>query len=148
MELLVITSIGLTAMFFALWPVIKGGSGQIEALALSSNNKRDGLLQEKEAAVSAVKEIEFDYASGKLSPEDYFRLSSSYENRVIKLLKELDEYDAEDTVSQAIEDQIRALRKHGGAKGCPQCENSMAAGYKFCPACGTEVDHQKMSRDK
>ena len=148
MELLVITSIGLAAMFFALWPVMKGSSGRIEALAFSSNYKWDNLLQEKEEAVSAVKEIEFDYASGKLSSEDYSRLISGYEDRVIKLLKELDDYEAADSVSQDIEDQIRALRKGGGAKNCPQCENSMMAGYKFCPTCGTEMTRQKVDKGK
>lgn len=148
MELLVITSISLAAMFFAFWPVMKGSPDRIEMLAVSSDDRRDGLLQEKEEAVSAVKEIEFDYASGKLSSEDYSRLSSGYENRVIALLKELDEYDAKDPVTQAIEDEIRELRAGGGEKGCAQCEGSKRAGYKFCPACGTEVDHQRIGRKK
>lgn len=148
MELIVIMSIGLAAMFFALWPVMRGEVGQTGFLAFSSNGEREDLLREKEEAVGAVKEIEFDYVSGKLSSEDYSRLNSSYENRVIKLLKELDEYDADDSLSQALEEQIDAVRKNRGARGCPKCGNPVAAGYKFCPACGIEADHQGMGRGK
>jgi photosystem II stability/assembly factor-like uncharacterized protein len=48
------------------------------------------LLDEREAAVTALRELEFDYATGKLAEADYESLRSGYEHRALLLLKATD----------------------------------------------------------
>jgi photosystem II stability/assembly factor-like uncharacterized protein len=49
-----------------------------------------GLLDEREAALAALHELEFDYATGKLAEADYHSLRAGYERRALLLLKATD----------------------------------------------------------
>jgi hypothetical protein len=49
------------------------------------------LLARKEAAYSALKELEFDFRTRKLSPEDYEELRSIYRVEAAEILKAMDE---------------------------------------------------------
>jgi cytochrome c-type biogenesis protein CcmH/NrfG len=48
------------------------------------------LRSEKDALIRAIKDLEFDLASGKLSPTDYTSMRGQYEARAVGVLQELD----------------------------------------------------------
>lgn len=48
----------------------------------------------KDATYSALKELEFDYALGNLSPEDHHDLEDRYKEKAIRILKDMDELEA------------------------------------------------------
>jgi cytochrome c-type biogenesis protein CcmH/NrfG len=52
------------------------------------------LRAEKDTLLGAIKDLEFDLASGKLSNEDYSSLRSRYEARAMAVLQELDTQEA------------------------------------------------------
>lgn len=52
------------------------------------------LRAEKDTLLGALKDLEFDLASGKLSPADYDAMRSRYEARAMAVLQELDTLDA------------------------------------------------------
>jgi cytochrome c-type biogenesis protein CcmH/NrfG len=52
------------------------------------------LRAEKDTLLGAIKDLEFDLASGKLSNEDYSAMRSKYEARAIAVLRELDTQEA------------------------------------------------------
>jgi cytochrome c-type biogenesis protein CcmH/NrfG len=52
------------------------------------------LRAEKDNLLRAIKDLEFDLASGKLSDEDYSAMRSKYEARAMGVLRELDVQDA------------------------------------------------------
>jgi cytochrome c-type biogenesis protein CcmH len=52
------------------------------------------LRAEKDTLLGAIKDLEFDLASGKLSNEDYNALRSRYEARAMTVLQELDAQEA------------------------------------------------------
>jgi cytochrome c-type biogenesis protein CcmH len=54
----------------------------------------DELRAEKDTLLRALKDLEFDVASGKLSPEDYDAMRSRYEARAMAVLQELDALEA------------------------------------------------------
>jgi cytochrome c-type biogenesis protein CcmH/NrfG len=54
----------------------------------------DDLRTEKDTLLRALKDLEFDLASGKLSPEDYDAMRSRYESRAMAALQELDTLEA------------------------------------------------------
>ncbi len=61
-----------------------------DALEVVSTDPSD-LLARKEAALSALKELEFDYRTRKLSPEDYEELRTIYRLEAAEILKALDQ---------------------------------------------------------
>lgn len=52
------------------------------------------LVARKEAAYSALKELEFDYRTRKLSPEDYEELRTVYRLEAAEILKAMDQAPA------------------------------------------------------
>lgn len=128
---------------FVLWPLMRWQVVPRGSLAFCADGGRVGLLREKEAAIEALKEIEFDYVSGKLSIEDYSRLKRGFEDRVVWLLKGLDEHGSENSLSAVLEEEIAAARVKGkkAGGGCSQCGFQVGAGFNYCPACGARVDH-------
>lgn len=79
-------------------------------------------------ALDALREIEFEYQTGKLGEEDYQSLRSRYASDAIAAR------DAGATgVAGVAGDPSR------GAVCCPVCEASLGAESRFCSRCGTEV---------
>jgi len=150
MEILITVALGFTATIFVLWPLIKGDMGFEASPVFSPNRGWTDLLLQKEAAIGTLKELEFDYVSGKLSHDDYSRLSAGYENSMIRLLKELDEYDSRDPLSQALEEEILAVRKKekSNDRFCVQCGSPVTAGFNYCPDCGGRVNHGEVGGDR
>jgi cytochrome c-type biogenesis protein CcmH/NrfG len=62
---------------------------QLDGLAMVQE-----LRAEKETLLGAIKDLEFDLASGKLSSDDYRAMRSKYEARAIDVLQELDTQEA------------------------------------------------------
>jgi cytochrome c-type biogenesis protein CcmH/NrfG len=52
------------------------------------------LISEKDKVLRAIKDLEFDVASAKLSPEDYTSMRSQYERRAVAVLREIDGQEA------------------------------------------------------
>ncbi|MBI4537432.1 MAG: hypothetical protein HY712_05695 [candidate division NC10 bacterium] len=83
--LLVLIGIGVFSLLMApfLW-----GSHQ-DALEIAPSASVD-LLARKEAALSALKELEFDYGTRKLSREDYEELRAVYRVEAAEILELMD----------------------------------------------------------
>jgi cytochrome c-type biogenesis protein CcmH/NrfG len=62
---------------------------QLDGLAVAQE-----LRGEKDTLLRAIKDLEFDLASGKLSDEDYGAMRSKYEARAMAVLRELDAQEA------------------------------------------------------
>ena len=101
--------------------------------------------EERASAVEALREIEFDRATGKLSESDYAVLKSTYTRQA---LAELRARDAAATVGasggaaglavadgdDAVESALRAYRAR--APRCPEHGARSQAGARFCSECG------------
>ena len=66
MELLVMALVVGATGALILWPLLRGTESEEEAAGLPADRSR-----EKELALAAIRELEFDYATGKISQEDY-----------------------------------------------------------------------------
>lgn len=146
---LVLVILGLLAA--VAYPLIKGSSTEED-----EEVPRDPYLQElifkKEAAYSALKELEFDYGTGKLSEEDYQELRDQYKAKAVSILKEIDEAEAGDSIESQIEQAVEELRvstrapkrKVGIAAEtvCARCGVINDMGDKFCSGCGEHLAEQ------
>ncbi|MEO8192834.1 MAG: hypothetical protein ABI681_03210 [Gemmatimonadales bacterium] len=106
--LIVGTMLALVALSFVLYPLL-AGDGVSEAV------ERTPVLPQEPArneAIDALREIEFDRATGKLSDSDYDDLKASYTRRA-----------------------ITAMRSAGDLI-CPRCGPRPEKDAKFCSRCG------------
>lgn len=146
---LVLVILGLLAA--VAYPLIRGSSTEED-----EEDPQDPYLQEllskKEAAYSALKELEFDYGTGKLSEEDFTELRDQYKAKAVSILKEIDEAKAGDSVEYQIEQAVEELRlgtrptrrKEVGTPEvvCAHCGMINDLGDKFCASCGASLAEQ------
>ncbi|MCS7056893.1 MAG: zinc ribbon domain-containing protein [Thermoflexales bacterium] len=120
--------------------------------AVQPPSRREALEQERRTIISAIRELDFDYRTGKIDEEDYKRLRESRVARGAQILRELAELDeAERDVDAEIEAQVARFRTVQATDGraraksviCSSCGHAAGAGDKFCPQCGHPLDPQK-----
>jgi zinc ribbon protein len=88
------------------------------------------LERQKYDAYAAIKEAEFDYQMGKLSPADFAALREKYATQAIAAISALDS-------SQAAQSRQRALKRRPTRIAfCPACGRAVPPRANFCPACG------------
>ena len=77
-----------------------------------SEMRRQELLEERERALEAIRELEFDFRMGKLQDDDYEQIRSRYEADAIEVIKKLDETNGRaDPIEDLIEQEIAAVRR-------------------------------------
>lgn len=109
------------------------------------------LASAREQTFDALRDFEFDHATGKLSSADYQSLRARYETRAAGVLQQLDALAASagsgERTGRARRPKPERLAKTGGvaratqpaqgaARVCPRCQTRAAQGDRFCKACG------------
>jgi len=111
-ELAIGTLLALAALTYVLYPMfISAGN----AVVISDERVSAAGEEDRNSAVDALREIEFDRATGKLSDYDYDALKSSYTRRAV------------------------AAMRAGGAGNSPVCEQCgprPETGAVYCSSCG------------
>lgn len=119
--LIVGTVLAVLGMVFVLSPVLLG----------TAPRRSGGGVGGEERAIDALREIEFDRATGKLSDADYAALKASYTERA---LGELRGTAAAATV--AVRCPEHGVRPEGDAFYCNECGRYLSGA---CAACGVAV---------
>jgi predicted nucleic acid-binding Zn ribbon protein len=87
-------------------------------------------------ALAALREIEFDRATGKLSDDDYGALKSRYTALAVQAMRQERAAQPDDASLEA----MIAARRHGGAAGtCPSCGPRPESDAAFCSSCGKRL---------
>ena len=81
--------IGIPALVFVLWP-LRARPGAPAALLPLPPDAREQLEESKRAALRALRELEFEHASGHVGDADYADLRARYESEAAQILSELD----------------------------------------------------------
>jgi hypothetical protein len=95
----------------------------------------------KGVALLALKEIEFDRETGKLSDADYRYLKDKYTVEALEALRTEEVSSGPDDVEALIAHRVRALRFAAatappGAPECPSCGPRPESDALFCSSCG------------
>src|SRR5690606_4666376 len=93
----------------------------------------DPLETPKGRVLAALRELEFDRATGKLSEADYAQLTATYSAEALRLQREEDE--ARGAAGRA----ARRGRPVEPTPTCPTCGPRPEADALFCSACGTRL---------
>ncbi len=125
-------------------PLFKESRNELD-VELLAETESDHLLNRKATIYGNLKDLEFEYAMGRLSEQDFQRLEAAYKNEAAVVLRKLELSGASDDFDEAIEKEV-ALRKSrllaseskkavDGSK-CPFCGAEVIAGKKYCADCG------------
>ena len=101
-------------------------------------------------ALSALREIEFDRETGKLSDADYALLKQRYTQAAVQAMRAEEQSagdagaphgETPDPVEAIISAKVRALRQPAGdgAPGCPACGPRPEPDAIFCSSCGKRL---------
>lgn len=86
---------------------------------------------ERKSLLAAVRDLDFDFKTGKVDEVDYHRLRSQLLARVAEM----------DAISSALDDAIEqevVSRRQCSTNGreCPSCKTRLQSDDRFCPKCG------------
>lgn len=93
-------------------------------------NDYQRLLSRRDMIYSAIKDLEFDYKTGKLSEEDYEELKSQYESEAVEILEKIDK-SGKGKAGVNVGEKKRLL--------CPECNSTYSKNDKFCSKCGSKL---------
>jgi hypothetical protein len=92
----------------------------------------------KVQALLALKEIEFDRATGKLSDDDYAALKAKY-SKVALAAIEAEEAEELDLAAEDVAEELIKRAAAGRGTVCPSCGPRPEVGATFCSNCGGKL---------
>lgn len=148
LELLAGAAVTIAALALVLEPLARGASRR--PVARDEDDDLDLTpIEESESpkvqALLALKEIEFDRATGKLSDEDYGRLKATYSQKALEAIDTEAQRERADQVRAAVvataDDPAEALIREARSqlRLCPQCGPRPEADAAFCSECGRRL---------
>lgn len=158
--ILIAGAISAVAIAYVVRPLLTPGPASL----VLEDDKLSDLVRRKDAALRAIKDLEFDYQVGKVSDEDYQRVNQRLRHQAIVLIQQVDKLaPASSTLDDQLEAAIAAMRKtqtpppesvqpapaqtpaaqpaNGShpARYCTNCGQLLEPSHKFCAHCGTPV---------
>lgn len=131
------SALSIAALLFVLMPLLRGAA---------ATHVRGSYVPEampEASALEAMREIEFDQATGKLSPEDYATLKATYAPRALAELEARDAAaaggvanapDSTTAAADAAERLIARMRARGTS--CPTHGPRPESDALYCSDCG------------
>jgi hypothetical protein len=160
-ELLAGIVVAMAALALVLEPLVRGRNGSWATMSGSLDEVDFDFTDIEESgspkiqALLALKEIEFDRETGKLSDEDYAVMKATYQREALIAieLEEAGPSDADgatvaicplcgprpESTAKFCSDCGRAVEKADEAVRCSACGTLAPAGAKFCGECGTAL---------
>lgn len=167
-SLFLILALALATALFIGRPFFEQGPAKAGALAAQQavrpeDQQRSALLAERDRLVSAVKELEFDQALGKIPAEDYPVQRAALLQAGAEVLRQLEALPAAPTAAHGaaaarpegllrnglppepldeLEELIlshRKARQEKAAGFCPGCGKPVRTSDRFCASCGAEI---------
>lgn len=93
METAIIILLCFISAAFAASPFM---SGKKEWIISKADKRLDKKLTEKESFLQAIKDVEFEFAEGKLTEKDFHELRDFYKEKAIQTMKAIDVLKSED----------------------------------------------------
>lgn len=139
----------LAVLSLIAYPLLRVRGGR-KVILDDTEDELGELVKRKESSYTALKELEFDYHTGKLSDEDYRELCDVYKSEALQAIRTIEEGDAAagDSIEAEVENEIRSKRRRlpgqSGGKGtsqvlCPACGGENEEGSSFCAGCGASL---------
>ncbi len=159
MELILAAIIVIGIIAFIAYPLFTASPEEFA----EEPNALDGLAAQRDSAYDAIRDLDFDFQLGKLSPSDHAALREKYTGRAATALQQIDalggngaDAHIEEAVAQlraakhatppaddALEREVARLRAIKGSAPaglrCANCGTPYRAGEIFCTKCGNKL---------
>lgn len=125
MEIIVILALVMAVIVILGYPLVNAQRVPAHASVTAADDSE--LLGQREIVFEALRDLQFEYATGKLSTSDYEQLKGRYELQAAQILREIDAQKPD---------------KSGNSQDtivCPRCHSMMRARDKFCTKCGAKL---------
>jgi hypothetical protein len=160
-SLLVGLALLLAVAFYVAQPILEGRGVREKPVS-----PMDRLAAQREVALNALRDLDFDHATGKIVDEDYAPQRAALVAQGVAILKQIEAVqpargadDVERAVSfrrkgrgrrsldEQVEAEIEARRRVAApAEGaCPKCGTPAKPGDKFCAKCGTQLPETRVA---
>lgn len=93
--------------------------------------------EQRETVLSALRDLDFDFKTGKVSEEDYTPLRTRL---LIEAAQYIEQETEQDEKLEAMIQTRRAARQE--SVKCDHCGSSIEADQHFCAKCGSAVSHE------
>jgi ParB-like chromosome segregation protein Spo0J len=144
LEMITAAMLGLAVAALLIAPLLRTGAVPVTGV----DEPEDVEETRKGMALSALREIQFDRATGKLSDEDYEELNARYTARALEVIRSEDAGaamaepaaapgDPGDPVEALIADRVRGMQ--AGTVRCATCGPRPESDALFCSACGRSL---------
>ncbi len=145
LELLTGTVIAIVVLALVLEPLLRAPAGLSVSAATGDEDELVDLEESespKVRALLALREIEFDRATGKLSENDYAQLKQQYSAHALKAIEEekalgiaQGAHDRADDAAEALIQRVKSQR----SPDCPTCQHPLVPGSLYCSTCGRSL---------
>jgi hypothetical protein len=125
---------------------------EVEAPATIGGRTRVAMEREKTLVLRSIKELEFDYAMGKVAKADFEEMHARLRARAVGLMTQLDAGGGyKEQIAREIEQRLahdeaaqgeqsaQGAQGANGATGCTECGTENDEDAKFCKNCGARL---------
>ncbi len=135
MILIIMAIMVFAAIMIVGYPLVSPERYRFEALSDGGDEPLEQLTGARNSVYDAIRDLEFDRATGKLSDTDYKAMRGRYDLRAADILQKMDRLAAKPPAGKT----ARAHKSGAGKTTCPQCRKPVEPGDRFCPVCGTRL---------
>ena len=143
------------AVYFVLRPILHPEPKTEEAAGDTGNEGADpdDDFSPRAVALRALKEIEFDRATGKLSDQDYDELKAKYTAEALAALRAEPREPGAGNREQVLQPTPRSPfpalscpehgpRRESGSQFCSECGRRLDTAPGYCARCGTSLERE------
>jgi len=137
------------AVWFTLRPILRPAASDAARNVAGGGDEADEDMSPRAVALRALKEIEFDRATGKLSDADYDALKGQYTRLALEALRDAGSGRRDATGAEQVSHPVSpiphlACPAHGtrpepGAEFCSECGRRLGSAPGYCARCGTQL---------
>lgn len=139
LELVAGLVLAMLAVFFVLRPILAPPAAAADAPVDLEDEDPEDDLSPRSVALRALKEIEFDRATGKLSDADYDTLKATYTAEALAALRSESVASAESPSREPATARARPVVARGVGPTCPTHGPRSEINATFCSACGRRL---------
>jgi double zinc ribbon protein len=149
LELILGILLAAGATYFVLLPIFRPPEQPVgDAAAGDEGDDPADDMSPQTVALRALKEIEFDRATGKLSDSDYEQLKARYTNEALAAMREESGIRSQELGAKPAPDsrlQTPRCPEHGArpetdAQFCSECGRRLGTAPGYCVRCGTALE--------
>ncbi|MDX1567628.1 MAG: zinc ribbon domain-containing protein [Longimicrobiales bacterium] len=155
-------------VLYVLLPLVRGIEAPLERSAEEYSEDQF----RKQVALAALRDVEYDFATGKMDEEDYRELKAELSAEALRILETLrdeeekaaageraggagpdgeaeEESGVSDEELDVLEEEIARIRRGlQEGRACRSCAFLNPPGSRFCGRCGEELEGVRASRDQ